>query len=54
MKVHFILYVQDQNKSMEFYSKVLSEAPQLHVPGMTEFILNDKSVLGLMPTTGIK
>ena len=51
---HFILYVQDQSKSAEFYSKLLNQKPTLNVPGMTEFRLSDNSVLGLMPSTGIK
>lgn len=50
----FILYVSDQEKSTQFYSRVLDRAPDLHVPGMTEFKLNDGSTLGLMPTAGIK
>lgn len=50
----FILYVADQEKSTQFYSRVLDRAPDLHVPGMTEFKLNDGSVLGLMPESGIK
>lgn len=50
----FILYVADQEKSSLFYSRVLDRAPDLHVPGMTEFKLNDGSTLGLMPAAGIK
>lgn len=50
----FILYVNDQDKSAEFYSKVLAQAPHLHVPGMTQFALGDGSLLGLMPESGIK
>jgi len=53
MKVHFILYVSDQERSTAFYSDVLGEAPSLNVPGMTEFRLKDSTVLGLMPETGI-
>lgn len=53
MKVHFILYVSDQERSTAFYSAVLGEAPTLNVPGMTEFSLPDSTVLGLMPETGI-
>jgi catechol 2,3-dioxygenase-like lactoylglutathione lyase family enzyme len=52
-KSHFILYVQDQIKSSEFYSKLLNQKPALNVPGMTEFKLADNSVLGLMPAAGI-
>ena len=53
MKVHFILYVSDQERSTAFYSDVLGEVPTLNVPGMTEFRLQDSTVLGLMPETGI-
>jgi len=53
MKVHFILYVSDQERSTAFYSAVLGEVPTLNVPGMTEFRLKDSTVLGLMPETGI-
>lgn len=53
MKVHFILYVSDQERSTSFYSDVLGEVPTLNVPGMTEFRLQDSTVLGLMPETGI-
>lgn len=52
-KVHFILYVQDQARSTVFYSAVLSSTPSLNAPGMTEFILTDGGVLGLMPIAGI-
>lgn len=54
MITHFILYVSDQQKSAEFYSKILGQLPRLNVPGMAEFELSDKSVLGLMPSAGIK
>ncbi|TAH54060.1 MAG: glyoxalase [Chloroflexota bacterium] len=53
-KSNFILYVQDQTRSAEFYTRVLGIAPSLNVPGMTEFTLSENSVLGLMPETGIK
>lgn len=53
-KTHFILYVQDQARSAEFYARVLDFAPSLNVPGMTEFALSEICVLGLMPETGIK
>lgn len=52
MKAHFILYVEDQAESTRFYSEVLGTAPDLNVPGMTEFRLGDDAVLGLMPTAG--
>ena len=53
-KSHFILYVENQSESTEFYSKLLNQEPTLNVPGMTEFKLTEKSVLGLMPSRGIK
>lgn len=54
MRSHFILYVKDQEKSTEFYRFVLAKEPILNVPGMTEFILNRETILGLMPETSIK
>lgn len=54
MIVHTILYVADEKRSTEFYSHVLAMVPTLDVPGMTEFKLSDKHVLGLMPEKGIK
>lgn len=48
-----ILYVQDQEQSTLFYEKLLRQKPSLHVPGMTEFTLNDSCKLGLMPNSGI-
>ncbi len=54
MKPHFIFYVSDQEASARFYKKVLAQKPALDVPGMTEFELGNGSVLGLMPSSGIK
>ncbi len=51
---HFILYVADQRRSSAFYERVLSLAPRLDVPGMTEFALAGGAVLGLMPEAGIR
>lgn len=51
--IEIILYVQDQEQSAIFYEKLLRQKPSLHVPGMTEFTLNDFCKLGLMPNTGI-
>lgn len=34
----FILYVNDQETSCKFYRQLFRKAPELHVPGMTEFI----------------
>ena len=45
----FILYVSDQKKSRDFYSFVLDLQPSLDVEGMTEYILSDRTKLGLMP-----
>jgi catechol 2,3-dioxygenase-like lactoylglutathione lyase family enzyme len=53
MTAHFILYVQDQRISRDFYARVLGSEPMLDVPGMTEFALGDGCVLGLMPEAGI-
>lgn len=51
--VEFILYVSDQEQSKNFYEAVLQKIPSLHVPGMTEFDLNETCKLGLMPENGI-
>ncbi len=53
-RVHFILYVKDQEISTSFYSRVLAVEPSLNVPGMTEFSLPGDSILGLMPEAGIR
>ncbi|MGE0491834.1 MAG: VOC family protein [Vulcanimicrobiota bacterium] len=47
---HLILFVEDQARSRDFYQVVLARKPRLDVPGMTEFVLLDGAVLGLMPT----
>lgn len=49
----FILYVENQEKSKYFYSKLLTLIPSLHVPGMTEFQLAENVKLGLMSNNGI-
>jgi uncharacterized protein len=54
MKANIILYVSDQEASARFYEGVLLERPSLDVPGMTEFRLNEETVLGLMPVEGIR
>lgn len=51
---HTILFVADQAKSTEFYSRVLDVTADLNVPGMTEFRLSDGAVLGLMPRSSAK
>lgn len=53
-RCHFILYVSDQEASRQFYESVLGQAPALHVPGMTEFVIGEGVVLGLMPQAGIQ
>ncbi len=53
MHTIFILYVANQARSKEFYTKVLALEPSLDVPGMTEFVLSDGCKLGLMPEQGI-
>jgi uncharacterized protein len=54
MKAHLIFYVADQAASATFYARLLARPPQLDVPGMTEFGLNEHTVLGLMPVAGIR
>ncbi len=49
----FILYVKDQEASTRLYAEVLQRKPTLHVPGMTEFTLQENTKLGLMPEEGI-
>jgi len=51
-RAHFILYVRDQTAATAFYATALGAAPVLHVPGMTEFLLGEGCVLGLMPEAG--
>ncbi len=53
MITEFILYVSDQERSRAFYESILEMPPVLHVPGMTQFQLNDFCRLGLMPEKGI-
>ncbi|MFH1807744.1 MAG: VOC family protein [Pseudomonadota bacterium] len=53
-QVFFVLYVDDQARSRTFYTAVLGQAPELDVPGMTEYRLGEKVVLGLMPNAGIR
>lgn len=52
-KIHTILYVENQEISTGFYSKVFRQAPVLNVPGMTEFRLAENFTLGLMPNSSI-
>lgn len=54
MLVHTILYVSDQEISTSFYRQLLQLEAILNVPGMTEFKLSEKHILGLMPENGIR
>lgn len=51
--IETILYVKDQQKSTDFYTKIFRKNPDLNVPGMTEFQLAENFKLGLMPNNGI-
>lgn len=51
--IEIILYVRDQRASAAFYQKIFKKAPDLDVPGMTEFQLAENVKLGLMPNRGI-
>lgn len=53
MLIELILYVSDQQLSMEFYSAILKMKPDLDVPGMTEFSVHENLKIGLMPEQGI-
>ena len=52
-EIIFIIYVNDQKLSRNFYSKVFDSEPILDVQGMTEFKINDFTKLGIMPEQGI-
>ncbi len=51
--IETILYVNDQQASTDFYTKIFRQNPDLNVPGMTEFELARNCKLGLMPNKGI-
>lgn len=51
--IEFILYIEDQKRSTDFYITILEKKPVLNVPGMTEFELSENVKLGLMPESGI-
>lgn len=53
-RIHLILYVADQARATAFYAAVFARAPDLDVPGMTEFHLGTGAVVGLMPAAGIR
>lgn len=52
-QAEIILYVANQEKSKLFYQTLFDKKPDLDVPGMTEFCINDFLKLGLMPNDGI-
>lgn len=51
--VEFILYVENQQISRNFYKNLFQIEPTLDVAGMTEFELFNQVKLGLMPYSGI-
>lgn len=51
--IETVLYVNDQQASADFYTKIFRRNPDLNVPGMTEFQLAENCKLGLMPNNGI-
>ncbi|MCF8303267.1 MAG: lactoylglutathione lyase [Bacteroidales bacterium] len=51
--IETILYVNDQEASCKFYQNIFRKAPDLNVPGMSEFNLSDNCKIGLMPNKGI-
>lgn len=53
VSVELILYVNNQQKSRDFYAFLLQQDPCLDVPGMTEFLIADNTKLGLIPENGI-
>jgi predicted enzyme related to lactoylglutathione lyase len=51
--IEFIIYVESQERSRDFYQELLNKKPLLDVPGMTEFLLQENCKLGIMPNDGI-
>jgi predicted enzyme related to lactoylglutathione lyase len=51
--IETILYVKDQKKSCAFYQNLFRTPADLDVPGMTEFMISERSKIGLMPNKGI-
>ena len=51
---HFILFVDQQARSRDFYRAVLNLEPRLDIPGMTEFELAAGTILGLMPKDSVR
>ena len=52
-QIQTILYVNDQQASADFYTRLFHQPPDLNVPGMTEFKLAENCKLGIMPNKGI-
>jgi len=52
-EIEFIIYVNNQERSKDFYERLLRIKPSLNVLGMTEFNLSKNVKLGLMPENGI-
>ncbi len=52
-QIETILYVNDQQASTEFYTKLFRQKPDLFVLGMSEFRMAENFKLGLMPNKGI-
>ena len=48
-----ILYVQDKERSREFYQALFRVKADLDVPGMTKFMISEHSKIGFMPSKGI-
>ncbi len=49
----FILFVESQERSREFYRSVLQLEPSMDVDGMTMFNITDSFSIGLMPELNI-
>ncbi len=54
IKTFFILYVDSQEESTEFYKEVLACEPFLLEPGMAEFELSETCYVALVPRKDIK
>ena len=52
-KTHFIIYVDDFDKTKLFYELLFNNAPVIDAPGMCEYKLPDGSTLGIMPTSSL-
>ncbi len=54
MRAFIIFFVESQEKATQFYKQVFNQEPTMNVPGMTEFTLEDGTLIGLMPDQNIK